>query len=237
MDEFKSNNHRVEEMLDDIRSLLSHLVNLQTDANDLEEQGFETNRSLLQHATNDTALSEQRTGLAEERTSLVRAQTSLSTRSSELAEIRTDMSRERGNLAIERTDLSVVRTELARGRTNLAQQRVHMAEERTQLADKRTMMSITTTVYSKIRSELARGRTNLALIRTGLAFITLSIFLLRTFSISWWSIFDITLLVFSVIATIVGIAGYIRATRKTRYLDTIASESEAKQPDFEMLKA
>lgn len=232
-----NSNTRVEEMLDDIRSLLWRSVALQEDSIDLEKQSGEANAGLLQHASTDTALSQQRTGLAQERTSLVRAQTQLSTRSTELSEIRTDLARERRNLAVERTDFAALRTDLARGRTHLSEQRVQMAEVRTKLAEKRTMMAITRTIYSKMRTELARGRTYLALMRTGLAFVTIAIFLFRQFGISWWTAFDATMAAASVAATLVGIVGYRKTVLATRHLDLRAEEYEARQSDLEMLKA
>ncbi len=234
MDELNSNDP-VEKMLDDIRSLLSRSVAIQEGIIDLEKQGGEATTGLLQHATTDTALAQQRTGLSQERTSLVRAQTRLSTRSTELAELSTDLSRERSNLASARTDLSVLRTDFARARTGLAQQRVHMAESRTNLAEKRTSMAITTTVYSKLRSELARGRTQLALIRTGLAFLTLAVFLFREFGASWWTAFDGTMGVASVAATVIGLIGYRRTRRAIKHLDTTVVEREAGEPYLDIL--
>jgi uncharacterized membrane protein YidH (DUF202 family) len=231
MDEFKSNK-QVEEVLKDIRTLLSRSIALQEDNVELEKQRSLTTNNLLEQAGIDTSLAQERTGLAQESTSLVRAQTRLSTRSTELAEIRTDLSQERSKLASERTDMAAFRTELARGRTKLAQQRVNMAEMRTMLAEKRTGWSLTVTIYSKIRTELARGRTYLAFIRTGLAFLTLAIFLIRQFNISWWTTFDISLLVASVVATVFGLAGYIQTRRAIRRLDARATEREASQPDF-----
>ena len=229
MDEFKSNN-RVEEMLDDIRSLLERSLAIQENNLGLEKQRGETTTSLLQHASTDTALAQQRTGLAQESTSLVRAQTRLSTRSTELAELRTDLSRERSNLASARTDLANLRTEFARVRSSLAQQRTLMAEHRNNLAEKRTSMAITTTIYSKVRVELARGRTQLALIRTGLAFLTLAVFLFREFGVSWWTAFDATMGVASVAATIIGIIAYTRTRRATRRLDTKTLQRESEEP-------
>lgn len=229
MDEFKSNN-RVEEMLNDIRSLLERSLAIQEDNQGLEKQRGETTTSLLQHASTDTTLAQQRTGLAQESTSLVRAQTRLSTRSTELAELRTDLSRERSNLASARTDLSAVRTDLAHARTNLALQRVRMAEHRTNLSEKRTSMAITTTVYSKLRSELARGRTQLALIRTGLAFLTLAVFLFREFGVSWWTAFDGTMGIASAAATIIGLIAYTRTRRSIKRIDNKAVERETEEP-------
>ncbi len=234
MDEFKSNT-QVEEVLEDIRALLSRSIALQEDNIELEKQRGLTTTNLLQHASVDTSLAQQRTGLAQESTSLVRAQTRLSTRSTELAEIRTDLSQERSKLASERTDLAAFRTELARARTNLAKQRVNMAEMRTLLADKRTGWSLTVTVYSKIRTELARGRTYLALIRTGLAFLTLAVFLSREFGISGWTAFDAGMGIASIAATVVGLVGYVKTRRAIKHLDAKAIEREAGQSDIKLL--
>lgn len=231
MDESMSN-EQVEDVLKDIRLLLSRSIELQEDNIEMEKQRGMTTTGLLQHATTDTSLAQQRTGLAQESTSLVRAQTRLSTRSTELAEIRTDLSQERSKLSSERTDMAAFRTELSRARTNLAQQRVNMAEMRTLLSEKRTGWSLTVTVYSKIRTELARGRTYLAFIRTGLAFLTLSIFLIRQFDPSWWTVFDISLGAISAAATIFGLTGYIKTRRAIRRLDVKAAEREDYQVDL-----
>lgn len=236
MEESKSNN-LVEEMLGDIRLLLSRSVALQEGALDLGKQSGENTTILLQNASTDTELARQRTGLAQESTSLVRAQTRLSARSTELAEIRTDLGRERTKLATERSDLAALRTELARARTGLAQQRVGMADTRTRLSEIRTGLSVTVTIYSKIRVELARSRTYLALIRTGLAFVTLAIFLFREFPVSWWTVFDVSLGIASAIATAIGLVGYIRARRAVKHLDTKAADREETHPDLKMLKA
>lgn len=235
MGEFVSN-HQVEEMLDDIRLLLSRSVTLQEDALNLEKRSSETTTGLLEQASTDADLAQQRTGLAQESTSLVRAQTRLSARSTELAEIRTDFARERSNLASERTSLAALRSELARVRTGLAQQRVRMAEARTNLAEKRTAFSLTVTVYSKVRTELARGRTYLALIRTGLAFVTLAVFLFREFGVSWWTAFDAGMGIASTVGLVVGLIGYIRTRRVIKHLDIRAAQHEAAQSDLRMLK-
>lgn len=234
MDEFKPN-RKVEEVLEDIRLLLSRSIALQENNIELEKERGITTTDLLQHASMDTSLAQQRTGLAQESTSLVRAQTRLSTRSTELAEIRTDLSQERSKLASERTDLSAFRTELARARTNLAQQRVNMAETRTLLSEKRTSWSLTVTVYSKIRTELARSRTYLALIRTGLAFLTLAVFLARQFGVSWWTAFDASMGAASIAATLIGLIGYVKARRTIKHLDAKATEREGYHADTKML--
>ena len=137
--------------------------------------------------------------MAQERTALVREQTRLSTRASELAAIRTDLARERTSMGGQRTDLAVLRTDFSRGRTNLALQRTHMAGSRT--------------LFSRKRTELAGARTHLALVRTGLAFLSLSIAFFRLFGFSWWSIFDGLLAVGSLVATIFGLSGYLRSLK------------------------
>lgn len=220
----------VEEVLEDIRSLLSRSVALQEGDIELEKERGSATADLVQHAATDTALAQQRTGLAQESTSLVRAQTRLSTRSTELAEIRTSLAQERSRLASERSDLAAVRTDFARARTNLAQQRVRMAETRTQLAETRTKLSTMVTTYSKLRTELARNRTHFALIRTGLALLTLSVFLSREFAVSWWTIFDVALGIASIAATAVGFLAYRRTRREIRHLDATVSRQEEELP-------
>jgi uncharacterized membrane protein YidH (DUF202 family) len=229
MNKFRADG-QVEEVLEDIRALLSHSIALQENNIELEKQRGATTTNLLQHAATDTDLAQQRTGLAKESTSLVRAQTRLSTRSTELAEIRTDLSQERTRLASERSDLAALRTDFARTRTNLAQQRVHMAETRTHLAETRTRLSTTVTIYSKLRTELARGRTYLAFIRTGLAFLTLGVTLSRVFAISWWTVFDVILAAGGAVATIIGLWSYRRTRRAIKHLDSRAAEQEKQLP-------
>ncbi len=232
----------VRSSLGDIRSLVARAVELQNAENDLghEVQDLQRQRTaaiegLLDHASSTAASNRIATELATERTSLTREQTRLSTRSTELGNIRTELSRERSALAGQRTDLSVLRTDMARARTNLADQRTgmartrtflserrtHLADSRTSLASQRTNLATRRTSMSKLRTELARGRTYLALTRTGIAFLTLGVGLMRFFGLSWWSLFDIALIAGSVVATGVGLRGYLKATRLTRVLDNL----------------
>jgi uncharacterized membrane protein YidH (DUF202 family) len=211
---------QVKRNLDMIHVLLSDSLNtLKEDAqigrsiHDLEKKRTETTTGLLEYATSNHHLSEQRTGMALERTGLVREQTRLSTRSTELSNIRTELSQERSSLASQRTDLAVLRTDFSRSRTNLADQRTKMARIRTDFSEKRTHLATFRTVFSNMRTELARGRTYLALIRTGLAFLTLSIAFFRIFGLSWWSIFDGLLGLGSLVITAAGLLGYFRAMR------------------------
>lgn len=179
----------------------------------LEKQRTETTSGLLEFADTESIMAQQRTGMAEERTALVREQTRLSTRSTELATIRTDLSRERTSLAGQRTDLAVLRTDFSRARTNLANQRTRMAGTRT--------------IFSKVRTELARGRTHLALVRTGLALLALSVAFFRHFSLSWWSAFDVSLGLISLVMTFVGVSGYWRSSRLIKMLESGAVEAKA----------
>ncbi len=207
--------------LDRIQVLLSRSLEIQEQSTEteraihvLEKQRTETTSGLLECADTESALAQQRTGMAEERTALVREQTSLSTRSTELAAIRTDLSRERTVIAGQRTDLAVLRTDFSRARTNLAEQRTRMAGTRT--------------VFSKVRTELARGRTYLALIRTGLALLALSVAFFRLFSLSLWSVFDVSLGLSSIAMTLIGISGYWRSSRLIKALE--AGTVETREP-------
>jgi uncharacterized membrane protein YidH (DUF202 family) len=78
-----------------------------------------------------------------------------------------------------------------------------------------------------MRTVLAKGRTYLALIRTGLAFLTLSIGLFRLFGISWWSLFDGTLALGSLTMTAVGLKGYWNSTRSLKVLENSVPPEEA----------
>ncbi len=228
--------------LGDIRSLIARSVELQNAENDIELEVHDLQRQrtaaiegLLEHSSSTAASNRIATELATERTSLTREQTRLSTRSTELGNIRTELSRERSSLASQRTDLSVLRTDMARARTNLADQRTgmartrtflserrtHLAESRTNFAESRTTLATRRTYLSKLRTELARGRTYLALTRTGLAFLTLGVGLMRFFGLSWWSLFDAALIAGSVVATGVGLRGYLKATRLSQELDRV----------------
>lgn len=229
----------VSSSLGEIRSLVARAVDLhaiendiEREVEDLERQRTVTLERLLEHAGSSAASNRIATELATERTSLTREQTRLSTRSTELGGIRTELSRERSSLAGQRTDLSVLRTDMARARTSLSDQRTTMArtrttasERRTSLAGTRTDLATRRTILSTLRTELARGRTYLALTRTGLAFLTLGVGLMRFFGLSWWSLFDVALIIASVGATGVGLRGYLTANRSTRQLDRmLASE-------------
>jgi chromosome segregation ATPase len=205
--------------LDRIQTLLSRSLEIQEQSTEtekaihaLEKHRTETTSGLLEFADTESAMAQQRTGLAEERTALVREQTRLSTRSTELATIRTDLSRERTGMAGQRTDLAVLRTDFSRARTNLAEQRTRMAGTRT--------------IFSKVRTELARGRTYLALIRTGLALLALSVAFFRHFSLSWWSVFDVSLGLGSLAMTFVGLSGYWRSSRLIKMLETGTVEAK-----------
>jgi uncharacterized membrane protein YidH (DUF202 family) len=202
-----------------IQSLLSRSLEVQEQStvtekaiHALEKQRTETTSGLLEFADTESALAQQRTGMAEERTALVREQTSLSTRSTELATIRTDLGRERTLMAGQRTDLAVLRTDFSRARTSLAEQRTRMAGTRT--------------VFSKVRTELARGRTYLALIRTGLALLALSVAFFRHFSLSLWSVFDVSLGLSSLAMTFVGISGYWRSSHLIKMLENGTVEAK-----------
>ena len=195
---------------------------------ELEEKAAETTSDLLKHTVLTNTLAGERTEMAKERTALVREQTRLSTKSTELSVVRTDMSHERTDLSGQRTNLAVSRTDFSRGRTSLADQRTKMAENRTQFSEKRTVLAGTRTVFSNMRTALAQGRTNLALIRTGLAFFSLSIAFFRMFGISWWSVFDGTLALFSIVMTVMGISGYLRSTHAMKTLqDRVPAEENA----------
>jgi len=208
-----------------IQDLLARSLDLQHETKELdksilkeETKGTETTSDLLEHAVLTNTLAGERTEMAKERTALVREQTRLSTKSTELSVVRTDMSHERTDLAGQRTNLAVSRTDLSRMRTNLADQRTKMAENRTEFSEKRTFLAGTRTVFSNMRTALAQGRTNLALIRTGLAFLSLSIGFFRMFGISWWSLFDGALALFSIGMTVMGIRGYLQSTQAMKTL-------------------
>jgi uncharacterized membrane protein YidH (DUF202 family) len=194
---------------------------------DLETKQTEASTDLIKHAAVTNTLATHRTDMAKERTSLVREQTRLSTKSTELSDIRTQMSHERTALAGQRTNLAVLRTDFSRSRTGLAEQRNKMADIRTRFSENRTEFAETRTVLSNTRTALAQGRTNLALIRTGLAFLTLSIALFRIFGLSWWSIFDGALGVFSLAMTAAGLVGYKRANHRVNVLLLKVPEEEA----------
>lgn len=219
-----------------IQDLLVRSLDLQHGTKELnksilkeESKGTETALDLLEHAVLTNTLTGKKIDMAQERTALVREQTRLSTKSTELSVVRTDMSHERTDLAGQRTNLAVSRTDLSRGRTNLADQRTKMAENRTKFSGKRTALAGTRTILSNMRTALAQGRTNLALIRTGLAFFSLSIAFFRMFGISWWSIFDGSLALFSIVMSIMGIRGYLQSTHVIKALqqNMVSAEENA----------
>jgi uncharacterized membrane protein YidH (DUF202 family) len=233
MDEDKYS-EQIASTLKAIHALLMQTVDIQHEdseigrsIHDLEKKQTESASDLLKHAAVTNTLATHRTDMAKERTALVREQTRLSTKSTELSDIRTQMSHERTVLAGQRTNLSVLRTDFSRSRSGLAEQRNRMAVTRTQFSEKRTEYAGTRTVFSNMRTALAQGRTNLALIRTGLAFLTLSIALFRMFGISYWSIFDGFLAVFSLAMTGAGLVGYKRANHRLNVLLLRVPEEEA----------
>lgn len=233
MDENKYT-EQIASTLKDIHALLSQTVDIQrmdsevnSSIHDLEKKQTESASDLLEHTLVTNTLATHRTDMAKERTALVREQTRLSTKSTELSDIRTQMSHERTVLAGQRTNLAVLRTDFSRSRTNLAEQRNRLATTRTQFSETRTVYAGTRTIFSNMRTALAQGRTNLALIRTGLAFLTLSIALFRIFGISWWSIFDGALGVFSLAMTAAGLVGYKRANHRVNVLRLKVPEEEA----------
>jgi uncharacterized membrane protein YidH (DUF202 family) len=237
MDENKYN-EQITSTLKAIHALLVRAVNIQKidteierSIHDLEKKQTETASGLLGHADVTNTLARHRTDMAKERTALVREQTRLSTKSTELSDIRTQMSRERTALAGQRTDLSVLRTEFSRSRTGLAGERNKMAGSRTRFSKKRTDLAGTRTIFSNIRTAQAQGRTYLALIRTGLAFLTLSIAFFRMFGLSWWTVFDGLLALTSLAMTGIGLVGYRRANHRVDTLQTIIpAEGEAATP-------
>jgi len=218
------------------------LVDLASSRNELLQHTNQTGDRLLSFTSTTAGHTERQTAMAQERTALTREQTRLSTRSTELANIRTELARESTTLAGQRTDLGVARTEMARrrtslaeGRTGLAQKRTNLAEDRTgyslrrtdlaekrnDLATLRTVRARTRTHLSLQRSELARERTYLAFVRTGLALLTFGIVMFRYFGVSWWSLFDLGLVVASLVFVTGGIRGYVRSHRRVRTLDTL----------------
>ena len=225
MNSNSSTDEQIVSTLRAIHDLLARSLTIQQEVSDadksicaMDKDLTETVSDLLKNSTFTGSLAEQRTELAKERTDLAREQTRLSTRSTELSEIRTDMSRERTSFASQRTDLSVARTDFSRSRTDLAGQRNTMAERRTGFSEKRTQLAGARNILSRTRTALAQGRTNLALIRTGLAFLTLSIALFRMFGLSWWSLFDGSLAGASLLMTGMGIVGYRHASQMTKQL-------------------
>jgi len=104
-----------------------------------------------------------------------------------------------------------------------------MATKRTQLSKERTDMAIVRTLLSTTRTSLAKGRTYLAVARTGLAFLAVGIALFRLFGISWWTLFDISLAIFSLWMTFVGLKGYLFTTRQVNELE---SKISAHQVDY-----
>ena len=219
MPEFKDAIVRRASPLDLIRTLLERstsadesLVQLAMLRNGLLQKSKETGDSLLSFSSSTAGNTEKQTSMAQERTALTREQTRLSTRSTELAHeraalssTRTDLARERNSLAADRTDYSVRRTDLA--------------QERTGLATTRTVRALSRTRLSFLRTEMAKERTYLALLRTGLALLTFGIVLFRYFGLSWWSLFDVALVLLSIGLLSVGVSGYVRSHRRVLKLD------------------
>ena len=195
--------------------------------NDLAKRRTETTTNLADFSSKTAANAELQTGMARERTALTREQTRLSTRSTELANIRTELAHERTAHADERTRLATQRTEMARHRTSMSEARTKLAALRNKLAEDRTDKALTRTRLSLQRTELAKGRTSLALIRTGLAFLTLGVTFFRAFGLSWWSLFDSGLVVFSSLMVYFGTRGYYRSRSVERKLVAVLAEDPA----------
>ena len=81
----------------------------------------------------------------------------------------------------------------------LASDRTDLSEERTTLACHRTLM--------------ARGRNGLAFTRTGIAFIGLGIVMLKQFSASGWTLFDIVLISIGMLMALEGFYWYLPGRR------------------------
>ena len=81
----------------------------------------------------------------------------------------------------------------------LASDRTDLAEERTSLAGHRTVVS--------------KARTGLAFTRTGVAFSGLGIGLIRSFHESWWTVFDVSLIVVGVLMLLEGFHWYFGGRR------------------------
>ncbi len=201
-------------------------VSLSSTGNEIGREANETAGRLLTFTSATSRHTEEQTAMAQERTALTREQTRLTTRSTELANIRTDLARERTSLAGQRTDLSVVRTDMARRRTALSDDRTELARSRTDLSRQRTLRAVTRTRLSRQRNDLALQRTELALIRTGLALFTLGVALVRYFGLSWWSLFDVGLLVSGVAFVAGGLTGYVRARSRIRRMDALLGADE-----------
>ena len=188
---------------------------------DLEQKRTETTSNLLECTTLTNTLAGERTDIAKERTALAREQTRFSTKSTELSGIRTEYFRERTALSSQRKDLTLLRTDFSRSRTSLAEQRTKMADTRSRFSEQRTNLAGTRTTFSSMPTAPARGRTCLTLIRNGLAFLSLSIAFFRIFAISWWSVFDGTLGIGSLVMTVVRLTGYMLATRTAKSLQSL----------------
>jgi len=130
-----------------------------------------------------------------------------------MAEERTLLAETRTQAALERTEMSENRSGLARLRTQLARRRVFLAEKRSFMAQQRTL--------------LAKARTELAFIRTGVALVALSSGLIRYFGLGWWTVADVSILVFGLAMVTIGIYFYL-PTRKNegRLLDVIRQKEE-----------
>ena len=226
-------NERGETPVPEIRTLVGQClealqaeVSLSSEGNDIGREANETAGRLLSFTSTTSRHTEEQTAMAQERTALTREQTRLTTRSTELANIRTDLARERSSLAGQRTDLSVVRTDMARRRTSLSEDRTELARARTDLSRQRTLRAVTRTRLSRQRNDLALQRTELALIRTGLALFTLGVALVRYFGPSWWSLFDVGLLLAGVAFAAGGLVGYLRARARIRRMDALLGADE-----------
>lgn len=137
-----------------------------------------------------------------------------------LAEERNIMAEERNLLGEKRTRRSQVRTELAQKRSGLARIRTLLARNRSFLAEKRTTMA-------QQRTTLAKARTHLAFIRTGVALLALGSALTRYFSLGWWTIMDVSILILGIVMVGMGIYFYL-PTRKEegRLIDIMRQKEE-----------
>ena len=137
-----------------------------------------------------------------------------------LAEERNIMAEERNLLGEKRTRRSQIRTELAEKRSGLARIRTLLARNRSFLAEKRTTMA-------QQRTTLAKARTHLAFIRTGVALLALGSALTRYFSLGWWTIMDVSILILGIIMVGMGIYFYL-PTRKeeVRLIDIMRQKEE-----------
>ncbi len=108
-----------------------------------------------------------------------------------------------GHPSFSRTGEMEGATELRAGWENLSpvMRRRFLASDRTDMAEERTSLA-------GHRTKLARARTGLAFTRTGIAFTGLGIGLLRQFSASGWTFFDVSLIIAGILMSAEGFHWY-----------------------------